>query len=110
MTSTLLPMLCIPLKATTTSCSKGSQGLRFPLGVTGIFTDQYFQKVLVRDSDHLIKPFMHVAIQTTRHYAHYVNLYSSFEQNTSLHIAMKFGLYLPTTFLRKKVSRSSKNY
>src|SRR3989344_4322712 len=107
MTSTLLPMLCIPLKATTTSCSKGSQGLRFPLGVTGIFTDQYFQKVLVRDSDHLIKPFMHVAIQTTRHYAHLMLFRILFEQNSVLYIAVKVGLYLATNFLRKKVSRSS---
>src|SRR3989344_2693710 len=65
----LLPMLCTLRDATTTSCSKGSQGLRFPLDDTGIFTGQWFQKVLVRDSDYLIEPFMHVAIQTTRHYA-----------------------------------------
>ena len=32
-------------------------------------TELCFQKVLVRDTDHLVKPFMHVAIQTTRHYA-----------------------------------------
>ena len=36
--STLLPILCISRKATTTSCSKGPQGLRFPLNVTGLFT------------------------------------------------------------------------
>ena len=36
--STLLPILCISRKATTTSCSKGLQGLRFPLNVSGIFT------------------------------------------------------------------------
>ncbi len=65
----LLPMLCIPLTTTTTSCSKGLQGLRFPLGVTGIFTGKWVQKDLVRDSDYLVKPFMHVTIQMTRHYA-----------------------------------------
>lgn len=36
--STLLPILCISRKATTTSCSKGPQGLSFPLGVSGTFT------------------------------------------------------------------------
>src|SRR3989344_9198846 len=68
--STLLPILCVLLNITTTSCSKVPQGLRFPLEVCGIFTTQYFRKDLVRDSDNLVKPFMHVAIQTTRHYAH----------------------------------------
>jgi hypothetical protein len=67
--STLLPMLCISIKITTTSCSKVPQGLRFPLGVRGIFATQYFQKVPIRDSDNLVKPFMQVAIQTTRYYA-----------------------------------------
>ena len=36
--STLPPILCILYRVTTTSCSKGPQGLRFPLGVSGIFT------------------------------------------------------------------------
>ncbi len=67
--STLLPMLCILIELTTTSCSKVPQGLRFPLGVRGIFTTQYFQKAPTRDSDNLVKPFMQVAIQTTRYYA-----------------------------------------
>ena len=67
----LLPTLCISLDTTTTSCSKGLQGLRFPLGDTGIFTGKWVQKVLARDSDHLVEPFMHVAIQTTRHYAQF---------------------------------------
>ena len=67
-TSTLLPMLGIPLTITTTSCSKVPQGLRFPLGVSGLFTGQYVQKVPARDSDNLVKPFMQVAIQTTRYY------------------------------------------
>ena len=69
MISTLLLTLCIPLKSTTTSCSKGLQGLRFPLGGTGIFAGKWIQKDLARDSDHLVKPFMHVSIQKTRHYA-----------------------------------------
>ncbi len=69
LTPKLLPTLYISLRSTTTSCSKGPQGLRFPLGVTGMFTGKWVQKVLVRDSDYLVKPFMHVAIQTTRHYA-----------------------------------------
>ena len=68
--STLLPMLGIPSKITTTSCSKGPQGLRFPLGVRGIFATKYFQKALIRDSDDLVKPFMQVVIRTTRYYAH----------------------------------------
>ena len=65
----LLLILCTYHKFTTTSCSKGPQGLRFPLGVSGLFTGQYFQKSLVRDSDNFVKPFMQVAIQTTRYYA-----------------------------------------
>ena len=68
-TSTLLLILCIPNKITTTSCSKVPQGLRFPLGVRGIFTTQDFRKLSTRDSGDLVKPFMHVAIHTTRHYA-----------------------------------------
>ena len=38
LTSTLLPILCISYKITTTSCSKGPQGLSFPLGISGTFT------------------------------------------------------------------------
>ena len=38
LTSTLLPILCTLLNITTTSCSKGPQGLCFPLGDDGIFT------------------------------------------------------------------------
>ena len=72
--STLLPMLCVSPKITTTSCSKGPQGLRFPLGVSGLFTGRYFQKAPTRDSDNLVKPFMQVAIHTTRYYAHSVAL------------------------------------
>ncbi len=68
-TSTLLLILGILLKITTTSCSKVPQGLRFPLGVRGIFAAQYFQKVPIRDSDNLVKPFMQVTIQMTRYYA-----------------------------------------
>ncbi len=68
-TSTLLLMLCIPRNVTTTSCSKVPQGLRFPLGVSGLFTGGYFQRAPTRDSDNLVKPFMQVAIQTTRYYA-----------------------------------------
>ena len=68
-TSTLLLMLGILLTTTITSCSKVPQGLRFPLDVRGIFTTKYFQKLPTRDSSNLVKPFMHVAIQTTRHYA-----------------------------------------
>ncbi len=67
--STLPPILCVLVKTTTTSCSKGPQGLRFPLGVRGLFTTRYIRKVLVRDSDDLVKPFMQVVIHTTRYYA-----------------------------------------
>ena len=67
--STLLLILCIPPKITTSSYSKGPQGLRFPLGVRGIFATQYFRKVSIRDSDDLVKPFMQVVIRTTRYYA-----------------------------------------
>ena len=72
--STLLPILCISSKFTTTSCSKVPQGLRFPLGVSGLFTGRYFQKAPIRDSDNLVKPFMQVTIQMTRYYVH--NCYS----------------------------------
>ena len=65
----LLLILCTSLGITTTSCSKGPQGLHFPLGDDGMFTIKCVQKVLTWDSDYLVKPFMHVAIQTTRHYA-----------------------------------------
>ena len=68
-TSTLLPMLCVSYKITTTSCSKVPQGLRFPLDVRGLFTTRYFQKAPTRDSDNLVKPFMQVTIQMTRYYA-----------------------------------------
>jgi len=97
-TSTLLLILCISSKLTTTSCSKVPQGLHFPLGVPGLCTRQYFQRAPIWDSDNLVKPFMHVAIQTTRHYAHSVIL-NSIEQNSTLHIAMKFGLYLNNYFI-----------
>jgi hypothetical protein len=40
---------------------------------------------------------MHVAIQTTRHYAHFIIL-NSIEQNSTLYIAIKFGLYLNNYF------------
>ena len=93
--STLLPTLSNHNKFATTGCSKGLQGLRFPLGDTGLFTGQYFRKVLVRDSDNIVKPFMHVAIQTTRHYAH---LLIRILPNSSLHVAMQFGLYLLKVF------------
>ena len=88
LTSTLLPILCIFGKATTTSCSKGLQGLSFPLGVSGIFTEKCFQKVLVRDTDYLVKPFMHVAIQTTRHYATLSKLLLSFFERITNHHLM----------------------
>src|SRR3989338_5651404 len=71
----LLLILCVSLKITITSCSKVQQGLRFPLGVRGIFTTKCVQKVPTRDRDNLVKPFMHVAIQTTRHYATLSKLY-----------------------------------
>ena len=98
-TSTLLLILCIPIKLTTTSCSKVPQGLHFPLGVPGLCTRQYFQRAQNWDSDNLVKPFMHVAIQTTRHYAHFIILNSSIEQNSTLYIAIKFGLYLNNYFI-----------
>ena len=69
LTSTLLPTLGIHNKITTTGCSKGLQGLRFPLDDTGLFTGKWFRRVQVRDSDNIVKPFMHVTIQMTRHYA-----------------------------------------
>ncbi len=68
--SMLLPTLSTFNKIATTGCSKGLQGLRFPLGDDGLYTVEWFRKALVRDSDSHVKPFMHVAIQTTRHYAH----------------------------------------
>ena len=68
-TSMLLLMLCIPLKPITTSCSKVPQGLSFPLGVSGPFPGQCVQRSPTRDSNNLVKPFMQVAIQTTRYYA-----------------------------------------
>ena len=63
---------------------------------------KYFQKASIRDSDNLVKPFMQVAIQTTRYYAHDVNLFTEINEIkdfvlslfVNLHIAMKFGLYL----------------
>ena len=67
--STLLLILCISHKITTTSCSKVPQGLSFPLDVSGLCTRKYFQKAPIRDSDNLVKPFMQVAIHTTRYYA-----------------------------------------
>ena len=73
-TRILLPILCKFYKIATTSCSKGPQGLHFPLGISGIFTEKRVQKDLIRDSDRHVNPFMHVAIQTTRHYAHYYSL------------------------------------
>ena len=63
--STLPLILCISTKTPTTSCSKVPQGLRFPLGVRGLFTTRYFRKALVRDSNNLVKPFMQVVIHTT---------------------------------------------
>jgi len=109
MASTLLLMLGIPLKTTTTSCSKVLQGLRFPLGVSGLFTGRCVQRVPTGDSNNLVKPFMQVAIQTTRYYAHYpfVNLY----------IAVKFGLYLSKrynflsiNYFKRIVSEDSKYF
>lgn len=99
LTSTLLPTLCIILDITTTSCSKGLQGLRFPLGDTGIFTGKWVQKVLVGDSDHLVEPFMHVTIQMTRHYAQLVlpwvpSILLMSLLVLGLYLAIKFGLYL----------------
>ena len=98
-TSTLLPMLCIPDKITTTSCSKVPQGLRFPLDVCGIFATQYIQKFSTRDSNDLVKPFMHVAIHTTRHYAQSCynqefNFLTKYCFQYFLNVAIKFGLYL----------------
>ncbi len=106
-TSTLLPILGVPLNITTTSCSKVPQGLRFPLGVRGLFTTKCVQKVPTRDSDNLVKPFMHVAIQTTRHYAtlsNYLLLHFSKRKLLTklmavnnflltLYVSIQFGLY-----------------
>ena len=66
--STLLPILCVSSKITTTSCSKVPQGLHFPLGVSGLFTGRCVQRAPTGDSDNLVKPFMQVAIHTTRYY------------------------------------------
>jgi len=120
-TSTLLPMLCISIKFTTTSCSKVPQGLHFPLGVSGLCTGKYFQRAPFGDSDNLVKPFMRVAIHTTRHYAtlsflllsflseermkisHFLSFSKKLQTmikfrrscaNKTLHISMQFGLYL----------------
>ena len=97
--STLLPILCIPLRITTTSCSKGPQGLRFPLGVRGIFATQYFRKVSIRDSDDLVKPFMQVVIRTTRYYATLsilllpLKLMATEHFCSILYVSIKIGLY-----------------
>ena len=93
LTSTLPPTLGIHNKFTTTGCSKGLQGLRFPLDDTGLFTGKWFRRVQVRDSDNIVKPFMHVAIQTTRHYAHLL-FCNYLRAIATLYIAIKFGLYL----------------
>ena len=98
-TSTLLLILCIPDKITTTSCSKVPQGLHFPMDVRGIFATQYFQKFSTRDSSDLVKPFMHVAIHTTRHYAQLccnqeIKFLMEYCFQYSLNVAIKFGLYL----------------
>src|SRR3990170_7267246 len=45
-TSMLLPMLGIPLTITTTSCGKVPQGLRFPLGVSGLFIQTVYSEGL----------------------------------------------------------------
>ena len=95
--STLLPMLCIPDKITTTSCSKVPQGLHFPMDVRGIFATQYFQKFSTRDSSDLVKPFMHVAIHTTRHYAQ--SCYIVFSKFLSLHPNLLLEILLSLGFL-----------
>ena len=95
--STLLLMLCVLFKFTTASCSKVPQGLRFPLGVRGIFTTKCVQKVSTRDSDNLVKPFMQVAIQTTRYYAHFVtidDLSMALHFCNAPYVAIRVGLYL----------------
>ena len=91
-TSTLLLILCISSKLTTTSCSKVPQGLHFPLGVPGLCTRQYFQRAPIWDSDNLVKPFMHVAIQTTRHYATLSFLLLSFLKRITNHRFINGGL------------------
>ena len=99
--STLLLILCISFKFTTTSCSKVPQGLRFPLGVSGLCTGQYFQRAPTRDSDNLVKPFMQVAIQTTRYYAtlsklllYNLNIIKAVNNFLlTLHVSMQIGLY-----------------
>ena len=68
-TRILLPILCTFGKYAATSCSKGPQGLSFPLDISGPFTWQYVQKLLARDSDNFVGPFMQVVIQATRYYA-----------------------------------------
>ena len=66
-----LPLtLCNQSQNTATSYSKVPQGLCFPLGVPGLCTGRSVQKFLGRDSRHLVKPFMQVTIQMTRHFAH----------------------------------------
>ena len=114
--STLLPILCIFLKITTTSCSKVPQGLSFPLGVCGLCATQYFQKALIRDSDNLVKPFMQVAIQTTRYYVTLSTLLLSFSKRITNHnffyeivavtyfyatpyVSIRVGLYLRHQFV-----------
>src|SRR3989344_1362630 len=102
--STLLPILGIPFKFTTTSCSKVPQGLRFPLDVCGLCTTGYFQRALIWDSDNLVKPFMQVAIQTTRYYAQIcyiqeINFSKVNDFSLTLNIAIQFGLYLNHQFI-----------
>ena len=97
MTASTLPLiLCITQKTATTCCSKVPQGLSFPLDVTGIFTGQWFQKVLVRDSDYHVKSFMHVAIQTTGHCATLSKFVTFILKRELLTIIYNYGEY---TFL-----------
>lgn len=65
----LPPTLYNTTHTTATGYSKVLRGLHFPLEISGLFTRQDFQGILIGDSDNLVTPFMHVTIQMTRHFA-----------------------------------------
>jgi len=103
--ATLPLTLCSQNRSAATSYSKVPQGLCFPLGVPGLCTRQNVRKLLGRDSRHLVKPFMQVTIQMTRHFAHICYFPFPFEKVLTIFmaccnflqhpfIAERVGLYL----------------
>jgi hypothetical protein len=65
----LLPTLSIKTHTATTSYSKVSRGLRFPLEISGLCTRRNVRRLPTRDSDNLVSPFMQAVNQTARHFA-----------------------------------------